>query len=231
MRPILKGERPLDSEGNSKVFKQYQDARGDLIDRLGQYCSYCEMKIPTALAVEHIQPKKIYPELELEWNNFLLACPNCNSTKKDKDISLEDCYWPHIDNTFRAFLYLKGGLIHLNPILTQEEQQKARTTIELVGLQKESKSDKTRSDRRLSNRRETWDIAERSLRNLQANNTLGMRELIVSTMETSGFWSVWMTVFKDDPDMLNRFIAAFPGTCQECFDSLGKPVPRPRGRL
>ena len=40
-----------------------------------------------------------------------------------------------------------------------------------------------------------------------------------------------MTVFKDDGDMLNRFIETFPGTCQDCFDCQGKPIPRPHGNL
>ncbi len=39
--------------------------------------------IATNLAVEHIQPKddERYPELEGSWDNYLLGCVNCNSTK------------------------------------------------------------------------------------------------------------------------------------------------------
>lgn len=39
-----------------------------------------------------------------------------------------------------------------------------------------------------------------------------MREQIVETVKAKGFWSVWMSVFRDDPDMTARLIAAYPGT-------------------
>ena len=233
MRPIVRGRQPCDSTGNPKVFKKYQQARGELIDRLGDYCSYCEMPLHTALAVEHIQPKdeNLYPELELEWDNFLLACPNCNSNKGNTDVILEDYYWSHIDNTFRAFIYSEGGLVKPNPLLTDEEKIKATATLELVGLQKRSVHDGERKDRRQNSRRESWDKAKRALSNLQANNIQAMRQQIVDTALGSGFWSVWMTVFKEEPDMLQRFIDAFAGTCRDCFDISGNPIPRQKGRL
>ncbi len=40
MRPIERGDLPIDENGTPKIFSRYQDARGDLIDRLGEYCSY-----------------------------------------------------------------------------------------------------------------------------------------------------------------------------------------------
>lgn len=57
MRPIDRGMCPKDITGNIKKFSKYQDARGDLIDKLGEYCSYCEMQLDASLAVEHVQPK------------------------------------------------------------------------------------------------------------------------------------------------------------------------------
>jgi hypothetical protein len=47
----------------------------------------------------------------------------------------------------------------------------------------------------------------------------------------TGFFSIWMTVFADHPVMLRRFITAFPGTAETCFDLNGKPLLRPGGRL
>jgi hypothetical protein len=69
------------------------------------------------------------------------------------------------------------------------------------------------------NRKEAWDIAVRSRRRLANTDNNDFREQIVDTALANGFWSVWMTVFKDDADMLNRFLDAFPGTCQACFDA------------
>jgi uncharacterized protein (TIGR02646 family) len=228
MRPIIKGEHPSES-GQPKLFKEYQEARGDLIDRLGQYCSYCEMKLDASLAVEHVQPKSLYPALERQWNNFLLACTNCNSTKGTQDVILSDYYWPDEDNTFRAFTYLQGGLVRPNSQLNNQEKIKA--TLKLTGLDKPFINDPKVSDRRLPNRRETWDIATRSLNRLRKSDTLLMREQVAEHAVSQGYWSVWMTVFKDDPDMLRRFIEAFPGTCQDCFDYKGNPIPRHSGNL
>jgi len=36
---------------------------------------------------------------------------------------------------------------------------------------------------------------------------------------------------QDDPDILNRLIQVFPGTCHQCFDSNGQPTPRCGGEL
>ncbi|WP_019500115.1 HNH endonuclease [Pseudanabaena sp. PCC 6802] len=231
MRPIERGNTPTDNAGSPRRFQEYQNARGDLIDRLGEYCSYCEMHLDASLAVEHVQPKSLNVDLELEWNNFLLGCSNCNSTKKDKSINLDDYYWPDRDNTYRAFEYSKGGFVSVSSSLTEPERQRARATIELTGLDKISLNNLHRSDRRQINRREAWDIAERSLKNLNQRDSLEMREQIVETAIAKGFWSIWMTVFRDDPDMLDRFINAFPGTCKNCFDLQGKPTSRPGGML
>ena len=69
------------------------------------------MQLDSALGVERIQPKKtrgctqIDSQREMDWNNFLLACPNCNSTKGNTDVVLDDYLWPDRDNTFRALKY------------------------------------------------------------------------------------------------------------------------------
>jgi uncharacterized protein (TIGR02646 family) len=230
MRPIIKGEHPSES-GQPKLFKEYQEARGDLIDRLGQYCSYCEMKLDTALAIEHIRPKSLYPNLELEWSNFLLACTNCNSTKGTQDIILSDYYWPDEDNTFLAFTYLEGGLVRPNSQLNNQEKIKAEATLKLTGLDKPFINDPKVSNRLLLNRRYVWDLAIRSLDHLHKNDTPEMRQQITCTATGHAYWSIWMTVFKDDSDMLKRFIEAFPGTCQDCFDDNCNPIPRPNGNL
>jgi len=67
-----------------KVAGAYPTSRSDLITNLGQYCSYCEMPLATSLAVEHMLPKAGFPAKSVSWDNFLLACPLCNSLKNDK---------------------------------------------------------------------------------------------------------------------------------------------------
>lgn len=74
---------------SDKIKKVYVLARRDLIKNIGQYCSYCEMPLGAALAVEHTLPKEWFPRASIEWANFLLACPICNSIKSDKP-SIDD---------------------------------------------------------------------------------------------------------------------------------------------
>lgn len=231
MRPVLRGPKPVDHAGNEKQFRNHKEARPDLIARIGQYCSYCEMKLDATLDVEHVQPKKHHPDLSLEWNNFLLACKNCNSTKLDKDVELDDYFWPDQDNTFRAFRYAEGGLIEPADTLDAVQTEKAMNTIKLTGLDKRPLHNPTASDRRWLNRRETWDIAMRTKERLSRNNTDDFRAQIVETATGHAYWSVWMTVFQDDVDMLKRFIKEFPGTAKECFDNEGQAIPRPGGQI
>ncbi len=183
------------------------------------------MKLDTSLAVEHVEPKKpegvsvIIKERETDWNNFLLACTNCNSTKGDTNVALQDYFWPDRDNTFLALVYSEGGLITVNNNLPNEDlKEKAKKTISLTGLDKHPLNKPEASDRRWNNRREVWNIAKRSKERLARNNNSDFREQIVETATGYGYWSIWMTVFSDDADMLCRFIDALPGTCKQCFD-------------
>jgi uncharacterized protein (TIGR02646 family) len=223
--------RPVERGTTSQVFSEYQQARGLLIKRMGEYCSYCEMRLGASLAVEHVQPKDLNPALALVWENFLLGCTNCNSTKGSKKIALADYFWADQDNTARAFEYALGGFVRVSPKLSATEQAKAERTMQLVGLEKRPPINAEAADRRWSNRREAWDVAERSYKRLKAFNAPAMREEIIENAVGRGFWSVWMTVFADDPDMLERLIQAFPGTAA-CFDSTTfLPIARVGGAL
>ena len=236
MRPVNRGFRPTDVSGNEIKYNRYVDARGELIKRLGENCSYCEMHLDSSLHVEHILPKKPpfvdvdMEERKLDWYNFLLACSNCNSTKSNKEVILDDYFWPHKDNTFRAFTYLEG-IITPSAELSGELQIKAKATLELTGLNKYSRNNPKASDRRFKNRCEAWGIATRTKDRLSLNDTGDFREQVVETMIGYAYWSIWMTVFQDDSDMLLRFIKAIPGTAMDCFDENGMPIPRPGGQV
>lgn len=231
MRPVVRGPCPTDGAGQEVVFKEYAQARGALIKRIGERCSYCEMHLDSSLAVEHVKPKKppgaaqVIPERELDWANFLLACTNCNSTKGDTDVALADYVWPDRDNTFIALTYLEGGRV----APTQgTDQARALKMIELVGLDKTPETAEA-SDRRWENRREAWDIAQESLRDLHESDSPALRRQIIRTVKTGAYWSVWMTVFKEHPEMLREMIQAIPGTADACFDAANgyAPIARP----
>jgi uncharacterized protein (TIGR02646 family) len=233
MRPVERGDIPKDSlTGNDVIFTEYGQAKLPLTKRIGSYCSYCEKPVNNQLAVEHIQPKSVRLDLELAWDNFLLACVNCNSIKGHDKLSLDDYYWPDRDNTVRAFAYSPTGIVGVNITLTPEQQERVKRTIKLTGLDR-TPSHPNYSDRddRWQKRITIWEIAKEALSDLSSNNTQEMRRTIVNSAKGHGYWSIWITVFQDDADMLNRFIVAFPGTCKDCFDRQGKLLPRPGGAL
>ncbi len=232
MRPIERGNPPLDEEGNEKTYSRYQNARGDLINNLGQYCSYCETRLNASLAVEHVQPKDLKPELELEWSNFLLGCTNCNSTKSVKSIKLEDYFWADTHNTFIPFVYLESGIVTINGELTDLEKIKTANMIELVGLDK-TPTKQDESDRRWTNRKEVWEVANRTLTNLNDLSNDIRRlfiELLVDAAKGYGFWSIWMHVFEEHNDVKIALIKGFKGTHEACFDENDhyKPIKRIR---
>lgn len=135
MRPVDRGSHPL-AGLVPKVYRKYEDARGDLFRRLGRYCSFCERPIKSGLAIEHVLPKTRRPDLICSWDNFLLACVNCNSTKLNKAVSRKAFFLPDQDNTFRAFRYESGGRFGPNPAISPSQKGKATRTIGLVGLDK-----------------------------------------------------------------------------------------------
>jgi len=195
------------------------------------------MRLDASLAVEHVKPKSLIPWLERRWNNFLLGCTNCNSSKLDTPVRLKDNYWPDRDNTFRAFEYSAGGMVRVAEGLTDKQTRKAEITRDLVGLDRwpghKLSRDKIKrgSDRRWIGRRDAWETAQRAYTRLKAYDIPEMREQIAETAAARGYWSIWYTIFIDDPDMLHRLRAVFPGTAT-CFDAKsGCPRRRTKGDL
>ncbi|EFC90929.1 MULTISPECIES: HNH endonuclease [Dethiosulfovibrio] len=242
MRPVVRGKRPKE-KGKPIELKKYGYARGHLIQRIGEYCSYCETKLNTSLAVEHVLPKKATEtseeegkRRELDWDNLLLACTNCNSTKSNQEVSREKCLWPDRDNTFMAIEYSEGGLVSPNQDMPLNIIEKAEKLIQLVGLDKTPSDEPIyrweASDRRWLHRKETWDMATRKrdqLKKIEPSNDETFRNIIVDLAKSNGRWSIWMTVFQNDEDMCRRLIDGFNGTCKGCFDDNMKPIHREGG--
>lgn len=227
MRPVDKGPSPA-------TYTRYQDAGSHLQERIGDFCSYCERQIETNLAIEHIQPKSQVPALRNSWDNFLLGCVNCNSSKGNTLVNLDDYFWPDADNTLRAFEYVRGGLVQPNPSLSAPMQKKAQVTIMLTGLDKypgNAGREPTSSDRRWLRRKELWQLAEMDRQRLAANDTLQMREVIVENALGRGMFSIWWTVFAGDVDMRRRLREAFIATDAGCFDANEDIVARVGGQL
>lgn len=44
-------------------------------------CQICGLREPEIMQIDHIKPKCVFPELELEMNNLMTLCPNCHAKK------------------------------------------------------------------------------------------------------------------------------------------------------
>lgn len=202
--------------------KDYKSFRKHLTSNLGYYCSYCERRIESNIGIEHIKPKTLHPNLELNWLNLLLACVNCNSTKGHKPITIRNYIWPHLDNSANAFIYSTGGMINVAPQLSTDNRKKAMDTIELVGLDKIPSSDininPEESDNRWKFRKEAWDKAEEFSNDLKHVDTPIIRKLIVANAIATGYFSVWLSVFQSDIKMKRDLIYAFSGIDNSCYD-------------
>lgn len=216
MRPIDKGVAP-------RVYEKYQDAIEDLESCLGCYCSYCERRFPALLAVEHVSPKSYDAKRATDWNNFLLGCVNCNSTKGDKRTNDQDFLWPDKDNTLTAFEYRAGGLVEPSPALSPQITQKAAALIDLIGLDRHpgqpAAKQPTDRDKRYLQREEKWQLAQLMRSKLAKNNTDDYRDAVVLLAKESGFFSIWIAAFHDDLDMRRRLVEVYVGTSRECFEN------------
>jgi len=213
MRPITKGDTPTLNGINVEIHN-YGDARPYLIDRLGDFCSYCENQI-TNPAVEHIQPKSVAPGIATNWYNFLLACVNCNSIKGHTPLNLDNYYWPDIHNTYLLFEYHPLGVVTLkNNLHNSIDINIAQRTLELTGLERYDLTSST--DRRCVKRSEAYGKAENALRLYEINNrSVDNIQTIIDTATSTGFWSVWITVFVNENDVMNALTNAFLNTYQD----------------
>lgn len=228
MRPVTRGAAP-------RAYTAYGQAIGDLETCLGIYCSYCERRLPTSLAVEHVVPKSLKPKLETTWSNFLLGCTNCNSVKLAQPTNKRDFLWPDIDNTLRAYTYSAGGFVEVAAGLTAPQKRKAKKLMELVGLERHGANGHPAPaprDKRWQQREEVWKTALLCRDKLaKLRNDADAQDLVIVAALGYGFFSIWMTVFAHDAVIKQRLIQGFIGTAADCFDPNFDPQPRPGGRL
>lgn len=230
--------RPVNRGRNATVYSKYEDAKQDLVNRLGCYCSYCERRIATLLAVEHIQPKARpeYAHLEKVWDNFLLGCTNCNSAKSKKPVDLGSYLMPDRDNTFSAFAYDDLGMVNPAAGLSPELRKMAEDTCELVALNRMEHEEWDEyvvfsALERVGQRVQAWNQAREALTDYQAGRTAPRR--IAAEAASCGFFSIWMAAFENHPEVRRELISTFPNTATDCFDpdSTVPVSPRPHNGL
>ncbi len=106
------------------------------------HCSFCD-NFPIRTnedSIDHFKPKSIpaYYELVCEWENLYYSCHNCQQTKLEQydDLLLRP---DDLDFSFDVyFIYsYHSHKIDPNPILSDEEKLRAKTTIDIFGLNDE----------------------------------------------------------------------------------------------
>lgn len=189
MRPVV---RPVYT---GTLYRDYSGYLAPLLTVFGHYCSYCERL--DKLDVEHVVPKSHRPDLELEWTNLLLGCSRCNRDfKKNHNDSRDGYIWPDKDNTFALLRYLPSGAVKPATGLTQTEQARTQATIDLVKL---DDGKLTQQPLNLA-RRQTFQMANR-VKGRYQNQNATIEE--ICEMAVLGYWSVWMTVFADIPEVVD----------------------------
>lgn len=213
MRPVNKGSAP-------RVYKDYKKAKWDLVDKLGNYCSYCEMNTDNQNDVEHIVSKSKDDSLKLEWENFLIGCKTCNGIKSAKTENRDGYPFPDKYNTAYLFTY-ENGKVKIREDLSDEDKKKAKNLFNLVNLGR-SKDTSNKADDRLIARRKAYEKALESLNDYEELPELQMARQIGRSPE--GFFSVWVEVFKDYPEVKKVILETVPGTAMECYDTNLNPV-------
>ena len=241
MRPVVKSIR-FSAPNVPLEYTDWKDAKLELTNELGTFCSYCEKyNSRSALHVEHIYGRKctdgadnlIYDHLKGRWDNFLLACVNCNAIKNKKDIAIPAPYLPHTNNLLHFIEIVQGGIIQIKPAVTGTDRIRTQAFIDLVGLDRipghPEHSDK---DDRWDNRLKVFHIAERQLTKFTKPIPETDLETIIDLARTNGYFSIWFTVFNDFEEVRQALVngineVPFPGTDQHSFDNRYSTLARP----
>jgi uncharacterized protein (TIGR02646 family) len=233
--------KPVDKGPNVIGINDYRSAKPDLIDRIGAFCSYCECAAsPQNLQVEHIYPQAAtaHPRRIRNWRNFLLSCNSCNSSKraslgngKQRGL-LKRMLWPHIDNTFRAYIYRKDGRVDLSDDLPDHLRPKAEALRDMVGLLRSPDAAVSYEDWGIAyggvtKRSEAWGIGERALAAYTENPSRKQLDTLLDLFQKHGYFSIWMTVFASHSEVRSELIRVSKAA-QMCFDASTKPVTRAR---
>jgi hypothetical protein len=107
-----------------------------------QLCMYCEVNEGTD--IEHVRPKSDFPEVAFAWDNYLLACPVCNSRfKQDRyHPGFMDPSQPGYD-LWQRWLF-DAGTGHYYAV--SETDEGASQTLEILGFtQRQSLAERRKS--------------------------------------------------------------------------------------
>lgn len=219
MRPVDKMRAPVPG-----AFTHHSAARGELLQRLGRYCSYCERPTQYKVDVEHIQPQHHNPPAVADtWANYLLSCPNCNSVKRATNITPADVLLPDRDNTAKGFQLNGDGSLSANPSLTGLQLAQAQATVALFRMDERVRDLRDLNgnlvlDDRIKDRNDAFQQAILAKATWDENPSRKQLKSILRSALNAGFFSMWMKAFENDIEVRKRLLRVFKGTARDCFD-------------
>jgi hypothetical protein len=239
MRPIDKGPTP-EINGKPIAVKNHRSWRKYLIDSIGAYCSYCEMKLNDSPQVEHVVAQDIDPTRELDWDNLVLACGPCNRTKSNNPCPPATHYLPDVHNTYLAFeFYISINTLHANEpaafIKVRTDPgpgfpKNAQNTITLCALDRDTTADARKvTDLRWRYRLEAIAVAtiwKKDWDDWGKTRASDFIRLLITVALSSGFFSVWFRIFETETIVKEALVNAFKGTASVCFHAVNsfKPI-------
>ncbi|WP_179275755.1 HNH endonuclease [Rhodococcus sp. 06-418-5] len=130
----LEGRKPLPAPWRNKEIRRV------LTKETFERCAFCESEL-LAVAfghIEHIEPRVIYPEKVVDWENLTLSCERCNNAKLDYHSEITPLVNPYIDDP-EDYLRFIGDLVLPIPgsdraIMTVRKYGLFR--VQLVGLRR-----------------------------------------------------------------------------------------------
>ena len=114
----------------------WRSFREDLERIFYSLCAYCEHRVKGE--IDHFKPKSVFPELVYVWSNWVFACHDCNSAKRNEWPALgyvDPCarFEPAFPERYFVF-DTQVGFIHPNPSLSENLRAKSQQTIDDLGL-------------------------------------------------------------------------------------------------
>jgi len=86
LKKALSDKRLENNKTDFYTSKEWRRLRYRVLIDNGRMCQCCGARPPKAvLHVDHIKPRSIYPELELDYNNLQVLCEECNIGKSNLD--------------------------------------------------------------------------------------------------------------------------------------------------
>ena len=130
-REAQEAGRPL-TDSVERCYR-HVDVKSAILRETAEKCAYCESKVTHVYwgDVEHLKPRRRFPEYQFNYNNLTLACAVCNNKKGDYWLEEAPIVDPYVEEPADHLLGLGPLLWHRNGSPTGQR------TIDLLDLNRE----------------------------------------------------------------------------------------------